>query len=408
MPLSRCINGSVVLILTMKTYEHRIIFHVDMDAFFASCEEAINPSLREKPLVVGGNKEDRRGIVACPNYLARKKGVKTAMPLSKALQLVPEGNFIRSTRGLYSDYSRKVREIFYEFTPQIQPVSIDEAFLDVTGVLHLHNDDPEGLAQKIKNTIKERLDITCSIGIARNKVCAKIASDMNKPDGVTYVPFRKEREFLAELPVEKIPGVGKKSYERLKRYGITKIGDLLKYDRSFYENEIGIHTSYLMDVASGKGSDKVKDDSDSRKSLSKENTFYEDTNDRKFLESELYYLMERCCERLRAKNIKAKCVTVKVKYYDFTVNQKSLTGNKFSNLEADFYGDAVKLLSMLVNKKKIRLLGVKFSELLEDDDSVQENLFTDVDRNESLMKKIDKIRKKYDFGIVKFGRTFDI
>ncbi len=392
----------------MKAYTHKVIFHVDMDAFFASCEEAINPSLREKPLVVGGNKEDRRGIVACPNYLARQKGVRTAMPLTRALQLVPEANFIRSTRGLYSDYSKKVREIMLEFTPMIQPVSVDEAFLDVTGVLYMHGDDHILLAEKIKDAIKSRLDITCSIGIATNKVCAKIASDMNKPNGITYVPFGNEKEFLSNLPVEKIPGVGKKTHERLKKYGIILIGDLLKFDKSFYDNEIGIHSSYLLNVASGTGSDNVRDDHDSRKSLSKENTFFEDTVDQKFLESELYYLMERCCEKLRAKNIKAKCITIKVKYADFTVNQKSFTGSRLSNLESEFYEDGLRLLRLLINKKKIRLLGVKFSELVEDDDSVQENMFTDIDKNENLMKKIDKIRKKYEYGILKFGRTFDI
>lgn len=391
----------------MKKFSHKVIFHVDMDAFFASCEEAVNPSLREKPLVVGGNRDDKRGIVSCPNYLARQKGVRTAMPLVKAIRLVPEANFIRSTKGLYSDYSKRVREIFYEFTPLIQAVSVDEAFLDVTGVLYLHNDDPKELADKIRREIHSRLDITCSIGIATNKACAKIASDMNKPNGVTFVPFGKEKEFLSGLPVEKIPGVGKKTQEMLRRYGILSIGDLLKYDKSFYENEIGMHSSYLLNVASGKGSENVRADSDARKSLSKENTFYEDTNDTKFLESELYYLLERCCEKLRAKGIRAKCITVKVKYSDFTVNQKSYTCNRFSNLEKEFYDDAVRLLEMLrARTKLIRLLGVRFSELLEDGESVQENMFTDIDKNENLMKKIDKIRKKYDYDILKFGRTF--
>ncbi len=393
----------------MKEYSHKVIFHVDMDAFFASCEEAVNPSLKGKPLVVGGNKSDRRGIVACPNYLARIKGVKTAMPLTRALQLVPEANFIRSTRGLYSDYSGKVREIFYEFTPAIQPVSIDEAFLDVTGVLYMHNDDPVLLAEKIKVTIHRRLGITCSIGIASSKVCAKIASDMNKPNGVTPVPFGREREFLGALPVEKIPGVGKKTHEKLRRYGIVTIGDLLKFDKSFYENEIGMHSSYLLNVASGKGSDIVHEEGEGRKSLSKENTFYEDTNDRKFLESELYYLMERCCEKLRAKELRAKCVTVKVKYSDFTVNQKSHTGTRFSNLESDFYDSALQLMMMLVKKNKmIRLLGVRFSEFVEGNEFVQEDMFSDTNKKEDLMNKIDKIRKKYDYDVLKFGKTFEL
>jgi DNA polymerase-4 len=388
---------------------HKIIFHIDMDAFFASCEEALNPSLRSKPLVVGGTKQDTRGIVSCPNYLARAKGVRTAMPLTKALMLVPEGNFIRHTKGLYSDYSKRVRLIMKKYTPLIQPLSIDEAFLDVTGVLHEHNNDYLLLANKIKDEIKNTLDITCSIGIATNKVCAKIASKINKPNGITVVPFLNEREFLGKLPIKAIPGAGKSTQERLKKYGINLIEDLLKFDKSFYEHEIGIHTSFLLNVANGKGSDIVKENEDERKSLSKENTFFNDTLDRKFLFSELYYLMERCCEKLRATSMKARTITVKVKYFDFKVNQKSFTGSKYSNLEDDFYKDAIELMDMmLANKKKIRLLGVKFSEFITGDDSMQENLFQDIDKKENLMKKIDKIRKKYDYDIVKFGRTFEL
>lgn len=387
--------------------KYRIIFHVDMDAFFASCEESIKPELKGKPLVVGGTKEDKRSIVACPNYLARAKGVRTAMPLSKAMLLVPEANFIRSTRGLYSDYSKKVRNIFYNYTPIVQPMSVDEAFLDVTEVLHLHNHDYVLLANKIKNEIRSTLKITCSIGIATNKICAKIGSKFNKPDGITVVPFGKEKEFLSDLTIDKIPGAGKATQERLKRYGIIKIGDLLKYDKSFYEKEIGIHTSFLLNVASGKSSDTVKEFDEDRKSLSKENTFWEDTNDREFLVSELYYLMERCCQKLRSINTKSRTITVKVKYFDFKVNQKSFTGKKYSNVETDFFDDAVELMDRMISKKKkIRLLGIKFSELVRGDDSMQENIFDDVDKKENLLKKIDTIRKKYNYDVVKFGRTF--
>lgn len=393
----------------MPEINHKIIFHIDMDAFFASCEEALNPSLRNKPLVVGGTKQDTRGIVSCPNYLARAKGVRTAMPLTKALMLVPEANFIRHTKGLYSDYSKRVRTIMNKYTPLIQPLSIDEAFLDVTGVLHNYDNDHILLANTIKNDIKRTLDITCSIGIASNKICAKIGSKMNKPNGITLVPFLKEKEFLSTLPIAKIPGVGKSTQERLKKYGIKLIRDILKFDRSFYENEIGIHTSFLLNVANGKGSDSVKENEEERKSLSKENTFFKDTLDREFLLSELYYLMERCCEKLRAISMKGRTVTVKVKYFDFKVNQKSFTGKKYSNLEDDFYKDAVDLLDkMLANKKQVRLLGIKFSEFISGDDSMQENIFQDIDKKENLMKKIDKIRKKYDYGIVKFGRTFEL
>ena len=387
----------------MKT---RIIFHVDMDAFFASCEEAINPSLKNKPLVVGGNKKDRRGIVSCPNYLARAKGVKTAMPLTKAIRLVPEANFIRGTRGLYSDFSKKVLKILQKYTPVLQQVSIDEAYLDVTEVLHEFEGNYKKLAITIKNDIKNTLNITCSIGIASNKVCAKIASKMNKPDGITLVPFGKEKEFLSKLPIEVIPGVGKSTQEKLKKYGINLIKDILKFDRSFYDEEVRMHTTYLMSVARGEDEREVHSGQGERKSLSHEHTLYEDTNDMDFLEKELYSLLEKSCTRLRRHKLKGKTLTVKVKYYDFKVNQKAFTRKKYSNLEQDFYDDAVVLLNKLMaNGKKIRLLGVRYSELKEDS-SIQESLFFDDERFEVVSEKMDEIRKKYNYDIIKFGKNF--
>ena len=378
-----------------------------MDAFFASCEEAINPELKGKPLIVGGTRADTRGIVSCPNYLARARGIKTAMPLSKALILAPDGNFIRCTKGLYSDYSKRVREIMSNFTPIVEPASIDEAYLEVSGVLHSHNNDAVLLATKIKNEIKDKLHITCSVGISRKKVCSKIASKENKPDGITLVPFGKEKEWLSKLPIERIPGVGKSTYKKLTKYGIKLIGDLLKYNQSFYENEIGFHTSYLYKVANGEDDREVHMESGDQKSLSKENTFYEDTDDIEFLSTELYSLLEKACARLRKNKITGKTITVKVKYWDFTVNQKSLTRKIYSNLEMDFYNDAMELMkNLLSNKKKIRLLGVRFSELLNEDGAMQENLFFDEDKYKNVIENLDKIRAKYNFNVIKFGRNF--
>lgn len=387
-----------------KFNKHRIIFHVDMDAFFASCEEAINPSLRGKPLVVGGTKEDKRGIVSCPNYEARALGITTAMPLNRALQLAPDANFIRSTRGIYSRYSKSVREIFYNYTPLIQPVSIDEAYLDVTEVLHRYKGDFLELAHSIKREIKEKLDITCSIGIAKNKFCAKMASKYQKPDGLTYVEFGKEKEFLAKTPVEKINGVGKSMFEKLKRLEVSLIEDIFKYDADFYEAN-HISGEFLIRAANGEGSDEVHENGEERKSLSKENTFHNDTMDPTFLKAELFYLMERCCFLMRADDYKARCITVKVKYTDFTVNQRSLMKDTCSNLEEYFYDDAVKLLKDLI-RKKIRLLGVKFSDLSFETNFSQENLFTDNSKNENITSKLDSIRNKYKFDIIKYGKNF--
>ncbi|MCU0373420.1 MAG: DNA polymerase IV, partial [Ignavibacteria bacterium] len=320
---------------------NRFILHVDMDAFFASCEEAVNPFLRGKPLIVGGTKKDIRSIVSCPNYIARKRGIRTAMPLTKAMQLAPDGNFIRGTRGLYSYFSKRVKSIFYEFTPLIEPMSIDEAYLDVTEVLAPFGNDVSKLAFALKEKIKSDLGITCSIGISSNKVCSKIASKQNKPDGITRIEQGKEREFLTGLPVERIPGVGKTTLKLLNKYRIYSIGDINKYDRSFYINELGILSPYLLNVANGIDSREIVTIEDyEQKSLSKESTLDFDTDDIIFLEKELYYLLERACSRLRKKKFMSRNLTVKVKYSDFTVNQKSRITDRFSNLEMDFYDDS--------------------------------------------------------------------
>jgi DNA polymerase IV len=381
-----------------------------MDAFFASCEEALNPSLKGKPLIVGGTKKDLRSIVSCPNYLARARGIRTAMPLTQAIALAPDGNFIRGTRGLYSDFSKRVREILYNYTPVVEPASIDEAYLEVSGVLHAYKNDPVYLAQKIKDEIKDKLKITCSVGISRRKVCSKIGSKQNKPDGITFIPFGREKEFLAPLPVQRIPGVGKATLVKLTKYGVKKIGDLLKFDEDFFANEIGVYSTYLYRVASGEDNREVYSERDVgiQKSLSKENTFYEDTNDMTFLKSELYSLLEKACARLRRHKITGKTLTVKVKYADFSVNQKSFTRTRYSNLEMDFYDDALAMMKTLLGKeRKIRLLGVKFNELLNEEGAIQENLFYDEEKYKTIVVNLDKIRKKYNFDIIKFGKNFE-
>ena len=380
-----------------------------MDAFFASCEEAVNPLLKGKPLIVGGTKDDLRGIVSCPNYLARQRGIKTAMPLVRAIKLAPDGNFIRSTRGIYSDYSKRVREIFYNYTPLVEPMSIDEAYLDVSEVLFTYKGDYKKLAFNLKEEVKNTLGITCSIGVSSNKVCSKIASRINKPDGITIIPPGKEKEFLKDLPVERIPGVGKATLKKLNKYGIKVIGDLTKFEKRFYESEIGMFSSYLLNVANGIDDREIcLFDDYEQKSLSKESTLRFDTSDKEFLKKELYYLLEKACSRLRVKKLKSKTITVKVKYSDFVVNQKSFTRNHLSNMEIDFYNDAMSLMNKLLLKgRKIRLLGVRFTELKEDD-TVQEDLFNDEEKYKNLLEKLDKIRKKYNYETITFGKTYKL
>lgn len=380
-----------------------------MDAFFASCEESLNPKLKGKPLIVGGTKQDKRYIVSCPNYLARARGIKTAMPISRALQLAPDGNFIRCTKGLYSDYSKRVMAILSNYTPVIEKASIDEAYLEVSGVLRQYDNNPEKLAMIIKEEIKNTLNITCSVGISTIKIVSKIASKQNKPDGVTFVPDGKEKEFLANLPVQRIPGVGKSTYPKLAKYGIRTIGDLRKFDKSFYENEIGMYSSCLLEIANGTYIREVHSfEEHGQKSLSKDHTLDFDTSDKKYLEKQLYLVLEMACSRLRKRKYKSRSLTVKVKYSDFTVNQKSHLTDRYSNIEMDFEKDAKRLLSLLLPKgRRVRLIGVKFADLITDDDSNQEDLFEDKDKMKNLIEKIDIIRKKFNYDILKFGKTFD-
>lgn len=380
-----------------------------MDAFFASCEEALNPKLKGKPLIVGGTKKDTRSIVSCPNYLARARGIKTAMPLSRALQLAPDGNFIRCTKGLYSDYSKRVMAILNNYTPVIEKASIDEAYLEVSGVMRQYENNPVKLATIIKDEIKNTLNITCSVGISTIKIVSKIASKQNKPDGITFVPDGKEKEFLANLPVQRIPGVGKSTYPKLAKYGIRTIGDLRKFDKSFYENEIGMYSSCLLEIANGTYIREVHSfEEHGQKSLSKDHTLDFDTGDKKFLEKQLYLVLEMACSRLRKRKYKSRSLTVKVKYSDFTVNQKSHLTDRYSNIEMDFEKDAKRLLSLLLPKgRRVRLIGVKFADLITDDDSNQEDLFEDKDKMKNLVEKIDIIRKKFNYDILKFGKTFD-
>jgi DNA polymerase-4 len=387
----------------------QLIFHIDMDAFFASCEEALNPKLKEKPLIVGGTKKDTRSIVSCPNYLARARGIKTAMPISRAIQLAPDGNFIRGTRGLYSDFSKRVMAILYNYSPVVEQASIDEAYLEVSGVLYQYDNSPVKLANLIKNEIKNKLNITCSVGISSLKIVAKIASKENKPDGITYVPEGKEKEFLKNLPVQRIPGVGKATLPKLQKYGIINIGDLTKFDRTFYQKEIGMYSTYLLEIANGTYVRELHSfEEHDQKSLSKDHTLDFDMSDRKELEKLLFIVLEQACSRLRKKKFKSNNITVKVKYSDFTVNQKSHIMDTYSNIEKEFESEARKLLSMLLPKgKRVRLVGIKFADLVSDDNSVQEDLFVDKNKMKNLVEKVDIIRKKYNFGIVKFGKTMN-
>ncbi|MDH4068905.1 MAG: DNA polymerase IV [Ignavibacteria bacterium] len=379
------------------------IFLLDIDCFFASVEMALHPELRGKPLCIGG-KRGSRGIVACPNYEARAYGVKTAMPLRTAERLLPpDAVFMPGSHRVYGEYSERVMEMLYDFTPDIEQVSIDEAYMDVTGCLHFWNHDPETMAMAMKERIWKKCGLRVSVGIASNKVCAKIAAGVQKPDGLVIVPHGGEQEFLAPLPVEAIPGIGIKTTPKLHALGIRTVADILMRASDGLPVPGGWLGRYLHAVASGRDT-HVMQYGRVEKSISRDTTFGRDSSDRSFLESTLYYLTERCCKTLRRRNMEASTVTAKVRFSDFTTVQKQMTLVAPSSDEREIFSAVRRLLTMLHPPgRTVRLVGTKVSRLSPAGNSQIDMLKGE--KADQLNKRLDALREKFGYKSVQWGIT---
>ncbi|MGB9772884.1 MAG: DNA polymerase IV [Bacteroidota bacterium] len=380
------------------------IFHIDLDAFFASVEEALNPNLKGRPVIVGGL-PDERGVVACPNYEARKLGVRTAMPLSKAFRLAPRAIFLRGNFENYEEFSRKFFDILCDFSPMVEPVSLDEAYVDVTGCLHLGNwnNDPVVMARAIKEAINRKLNLAASIGIASNKLCAKIASDLSKPDGLLVVPYGEEKNFLAPLPVCVIPGIGRRTEEALRALGIHTVGDLSHCDPLLLRQTFGIVSRYLHDAANGIDHRPVSPEMDATRSISRGTTFAEDTNDRTFIDAVLFYLSEKVAMALRDEGLLAGTVFVTLRYADFSTYQKSHTFDYLTNSEFEIFDRARKLFTLLWSRRmQVRFIAVGVASL--ESSYSQLELFMDARTKRNLLiKSIDRIRAKFGYRAAYFG-----
>jgi len=385
----------------------RTIFLLDIDCFFASVEMAIHPEWRGRPLCVGG-RGGERGIVACPNYEARAYGVKTAMPLRTAGKLLPpDAVFVQGHHAAYSGYSEKVMRLLYDFTPDIEQVSVDEAYMDVTGCLHFWGHDPVRMATAMQERIWTDCGLSVSIGIASNKVCAKIAAGFKKPKGIVHVAPGEERTFLAPLPVEVIPGVGNKTAPKLHTLGIQTVADILQPESGASSLTPWL-SHYLQCVADGSDEQVMQYDRVD-KSISRDTTFWHDTNDRQFIEATLYYLTERCCKTLRQRDQLARTVTTKVRFADFTTVQKQFTASVPSALEEECFGAAANLLdALLPPRRMIRLVGVRMSGL-RDRNSGQLGLNDgDFERRRSLHSLLDTLQKKFGYASIRWGRTSEL
>jgi DNA polymerase-4 len=365
----------------------RIIAHFDLDAFFVSVECLNNPALKGKPLIVGGRE---RGVVAACSYEARKYGIHSAMPMKTALRLCPQVTVVGGSRGEYSRYSRWVTEIIAAKAPLFEKASIDEFYLDLTGMDKYFN--PYQWTIDLRQEIIDKTGLPISFGLAGNKMVAKIATDEAKPNGYLHIAFGREKEFLASLKVNKIPGVGEHMFQALRDLGIETIEHLSAQPIELLENRFGKYGGDLWNKAHGIHHGEVVPYHEA-KSISTENTFEENILDTDRLLNELVGMTERVAYELRQDNKMAGCIAVKIRYPDFETTSRQTT------IAYTFYDDelipkAKDLFHKLYRKgQAVRLLGVRLSELTGE--AVQTNLFSNVEKKTELYKAIDDVKNRF-------------
>lgn len=355
----------------------RKIIHIDMDAFYASVEQRDNPEYRGKPIVVGGSPDGRGGVVAAASYEARKFGIRSAMPSKKAKELCADVIFVYPRFAAYKEVSKKIREIFHRYTDIIEPLSLDEAYLDVTSDKQ-NIGSAIDIAKKIKEEIKSETGLTASAGISSSKFVAKIASDLQKPDGLTFIGPSKIEAFMEKLPVEKFYGVGKVTANKMKSLGLHSGADLKKLSEEELVKHFGKSGHFFYKIVRGIDEREVHADRET-KSLGAEDTFSHDLTDINEMNTELDKIALLVFERLKKYTLKGRTITLKIKYHDF----KQITRNfSFSYRVSDLETIANTAKSLLLKtepeNKKIRLLGISlsnFEEAAKRNDKVQLDLF---------------------------------
>ncbi|MDD4321307.1 MAG: DNA polymerase IV, partial [Acidaminococcaceae bacterium] len=321
----------------------RWVMHVDMDAFFASVEQLDNPQYRGKPLIVGG--KSHRGVVSTCSYEAREYGVHSAMPIVQAKRLCPTGIFVSGRMGRYVEVSQQMMKIFAEFSPCVEPLSIDEAFLDLSGMEHLVGDITL-LGRKIKMRIKEVTGLTASVGLAPNKFLAKLGSDLRKPDGLVIISAHNAKEFIAPLPVNKIFGIGKKANEALQKIGIITIGQLAACDELYLKNILGNNTALVQNLARGID-DRPVENTREAKSIGKETTYMEDLLTQEKYHDALWDLSQQVGWRVRNICLAGRTVTLKVKYRSFKSVTRRITTEVPVSADEDIFALVEKLIGQI-------------------------------------------------------------
>jgi DNA polymerase-4 len=386
----------------------RIIVHVDMDAFFAAVEQLLHPEWQGKPVIVGADPQagKGRGVVSTASYEARKYGVHSAMPISQAYRLCPHGIYVQPHGDVYSDYSQQVFAVLDTISPLVEPLSIDEAFLDLTGSTHLYK-TVEEIGQKIKREIKSKTLLTASVGIAPSKSVAKIASDFFKPDGLMIVYPDKVQEFLDPLPVNKLWGIGKHTYEQLLVMGIKTVSQLRQYPQKVLENKFGKWGEHIYRIARGLDERSVLTD-EQVKSVSNEITFEEDLNDTEYLQRIIFVLAEKVGGRLRRSHIQGRTVHLKIRFSDFSTHTRSHTLKNATHLTQEIYQITNQLFSeFLPLESYVRLLGVGVSHLENESGSQLSIWDLDNQKKMKMEKVMDQLQDKFGKGIIRHAESLD-
>ncbi|HEX4750661.1 MAG TPA: DNA polymerase IV [Bryobacteraceae bacterium] len=389
---------------------HRLYCHVDMDAFFVSVEELFDPSLKGKPVVVGG-KADQRGVVAAASYAARKFGVHSAMPLRTAARLCPHATFVDGHPSRYREYSKKVFEVLNRFSPVVEMASIDEAYLDLTGTDRLHG-PPLRAGHALHEAIHQATNLNCSLGLASSRLVAKVSSDQAKPNGVLYILPGQEAAFLAPLEVRKIPGVGKKTEASLHQLGIRRVGDLGNLDESFLASHFGRWGLALAGKARGEDSggwfDAPLGGRDEAKSISHEHTFGEDTAESARLESTLTRLSEMVAMRLREQQLYARTLHIKIRDEDFETITRACTLDHATQLDREIAASIIGLFRKAWDgNKPIRLLGVYAGQLRHAEG--QMNLLDEphTARLRDAFRSVDHIRNRFGDSSISLAKSLN-
>ncbi len=376
---------------------------MDCDAFYASVEKRDNPELEDQPVIIGGG---RRGVVSTACYIARIKGVRSAMPMFQALKLCPEAVVVKPRMSAYVEASKAIREMMDELTPVVEPLSLDEAFMDLTGTEKLHGSPPAVMLARLVKRMKDELGLTGSIGLSHNKFLAKVASDLDKPRGFSVIGKAETADFLRKKPVQLIWGVGQVTQSALNKAGIRTFEDLLRWDRKDLSVRFGSMGERLYFLARGQDRRRISPNAP-MKSISNETTFFDDTSSSDILDGHIWRLSEKVSDRAKARAIAGRVVTLKLKRANHSLITRRLSLRDPTQLADRIYRTARSLFDQVGDQGPYRLLGVGISDLLPDNkaDLSGDLLDPQANKRNNAERATDKIRKKFGSDAIRKGRS---